>query len=104
MEDGTGKVVFDDAISKEMAKLLKGLGLRRPGLNFYSLRHTFETIGGGARDQVAVDHIMGHARDDMASVYRERISDDRLKAVTDHVRKWLFGAPGNKLEASQSDG
>ena len=31
-----------------------------------------------------------HARDDMASVYRERIGDERLKAVTDHVRKWLF--------------
>jgi integrase len=58
--------------------------------NFYALRHTFETIGGEARDQVAVDHIMGHARDDMASVYRERVSDQRLKAVSDHVRAWLF--------------
>jgi hypothetical protein len=36
---------------------------------------------------------MGHARDDMASVYRERISDERLKAVTDYVRKWLFTEP-----------
>jgi hypothetical protein len=34
---------------------------------------------------------MGHARDDMASVYRERISDERLRAVSDHVRKWVFG-------------
>jgi len=34
---------------------------------------------------------MGHARDDMASVYRERISDERLIAVTDYVRRWLFG-------------
>jgi hypothetical protein len=33
---------------------------------------------------------MGHARVDMASVYRERISNERLKAVTDHVRAWLF--------------
>ena len=59
--------------------------------NFYALRHTFETIGGEARDQVAVDAIMGHARDDMASVYRERISDERLRSVSDHVRKLLFG-------------
>ncbi len=81
----------DSTISKEMRKLLNTLGIngRR---NFYALRHTFETIGGEAKDQIAVDHIMGHARDDMASVYRERISDDRLKAVSDHVRKWLFGA------------
>jgi hypothetical protein len=26
----------------------------------------------------------------LASVYRERISDERLKAVSDWVRKWLF--------------
>jgi hypothetical protein len=32
----------------------------------------------------------------MASVYRERISDDRLRAVVEHVRKWLFGAEEGK--------
>lgn len=80
----------DTPISKETAKLLKALKIHRPGLNFYALRHTFETIGGESRDQVAVDHIMGHVRDDMASVYRERISDERLRAVTDHVRAWLW--------------
>jgi hypothetical protein len=26
----------------------------------------------------------------MSTVYREGIDDARLKAVTDHVRKWLF--------------
>jgi integrase len=80
----------DSPVSKETAKLLKELKLHRPGLNFYALRHTFETIGGEARDQVAVDHIMGYVPDDMASNYRERISDERLKVVTDHVRAWLF--------------
>src|SRR5262249_22559933 len=84
----------DTPVSKETAKLLKSLGIHRQGLNFYALRHTFETVGGEARDQVAVDHVMGHARDDMASVYRERISDERLKAVTDHVRAWLLGVSG----------
>ena len=70
----------------------KGWGrLHRNGLGFYALRHTFETIGGDSRDQVAVDHIMGHSRNDMASVYRERIDDARLVAVVQHVRKWLFG-------------
>ena len=66
------------------------LELKRPGLSFYALRHTFETMGGDSRDQVAVDAIMGHARDDMASVYREKIEDDRLEAVTKHVHTWLF--------------
>ena len=86
----------DNPVSKETAKLLKPLGLQRPGLNFYALRHTFETVGGEARDQVAVDHVMGHAREDMASVYRERVGDDRLKAVADHVHAWLFPAPATR--------
>lgn len=81
-----------DALSQEFAKLLTELGLKRPRLNFYAMRHTFETIGGETRDQVAVDYIMGHAphSGDMASKYRERISDERLKAVTDFVHQWLF--------------
>jgi integrase len=78
-------------VSAEFRKLLKKLGLYHRGRGFYALRHTFETIGGDSRDQVAVDRIMGHARDDMASHYRERISDDRLQAVVDHVHDWLFG-------------
>ncbi len=84
------KDTSDNPVSQETAKVLRQLGIQRRGVNFYALRHTFETIGGEARDQVAVDHIMGHARDDMASVHRERISDERLQAVTDHVRHWLF--------------
>jgi hypothetical protein len=86
------KSTCDNPVSKETAKLLAELGIYRKGLNFYACRHTFETIGGEARDQVAVDHIMGHARDDMASVYRERIGDERLRAVTDYVHAWLFGS------------
>jgi integrase len=82
----------NNPLSAETRKLLDSLGING-NRNFYALRHTFETIGGEAKDQVAVDYIMGHARDDMASVYRERISDDRLKTVTDHVRKWLFAEP-----------
>ncbi|MHB1035128.1 MAG: tyrosine-type recombinase/integrase [Pirellulales bacterium] len=84
------KQTRDNPVSKETTKVLESLGIKRPGLSFYALRHTFETIGGESRDQVAVDHIMGHARDDMASVYRERISDERLRAVTGHVRQWLY--------------
>jgi integrase len=84
------KDVADNPITKETKKILNTLGINGHR-NFYALRHTFETIGGEAKDQIAVDAIMGHARDDMASVYRERISDDRLRAVADYVRSWLFG-------------
>jgi integrase len=81
---------FHDPVCGEFRKLLVKLGLHKPGLGFYSLRHVTETIGGDSRDQVAVDAIMGHARDDMASVYRERIDDARLVAVVEHVKTWLF--------------
>ena len=70
-----------DQVTVAMGQLLGKLGLVRRGHTFYALRHTFETIGGESRDQVAVDAIMGHSREDMASVYRERIGDDRLRAV-----------------------
>ena len=94
-----GKVTgVDGPLSKEFAKLLVALKMKRPGLGFYALRHTFETIGGESRDQAAVDAIMGHApkSDDMSAVYRERMTDERLKAVTDHVRAWLFPAKRKK--------
>jgi integrase len=80
---------IDSAITKEIRKLLNFLGIHG-NRNFYGLRRAFETIGGESRDQVAVDALMGHSRDDMASVYRERISDERLRAVVEHVRQWLF--------------
>ena len=76
-------------------------------MNFYALRHTFETIGGESKDQVAVDLIMGHTDPSMAGHYRERIDDARLKAVTDHVnqltaaeRKHLRRAVARKLGPS----
>ena len=72
--------------------MLSILGLHRSGLGFYALCHVFETVGGGSRDQVAVDSIMGHADESMAGMCRERIEDSRLLAVTEHVRQWLFGS------------
>jgi integrase len=80
--------------------LFPAAGIDRKGRSFYVIRHVFETIAGESRDQIAVDHIMGHTRDDMASIYRERISDERLKAVTDHVHAWLF-PKADKAEAKK---
>jgi integrase len=86
-----GKETSDNPVSKEIAKLLKALHInRRKGLGFYTLRHVFRTIADEAKDQPAVDHIMGHESPHISSVYREAISDERLKAATDHVRTWLF--------------
>jgi hypothetical protein len=34
---------------------------------------------------------MGHEGPHMSTVYRETISDERLKEVAEYVRKWVFG-------------
>jgi integrase len=93
----------DNPISKEMRKLLNTLGIKRAGVSFYSLRHVFETVGGESRDQVAVDFIMGHGDESMSARYRERISDDRLRAVTAHVRTWLFSEQPSDADAIEAD-
>jgi len=92
----------DDAISKSTAKLLKSLDIYRPGVTFYALRHTFETIAGGCRDQVAVDAVMGHVDNTMAAEYREHIEGDRLKAVIDHVRRWLYADTATKSTPAET--
>jgi len=94
----------ESPISYEVGKLLRRLGINgREGLGFYTLRHTFRTIADEAKDQPAADYIMGHEVTSMSSVYRERISDDRLKAVAEHVRRWLFSPSGDKPDATDEE-
>jgi integrase len=83
-----------DGVAVQFGKLLRALKINgRKGLGFYTLRHTFRAVADEAKDQPAADFIMGHEVPHMSSIYREAISDARLKAVTDHVRKWLFAEP-----------
>jgi integrase len=98
------KAAVDNPITKETKKMIDEAGINRPGLGFYGLRRSFETIGGASQDQVATDFIMGHAPadSDMSSVYRQRIDDSRLKAVTDHVHKWLFSKTKSEKKGTKS--
>jgi len=83
----------DGPLSREFCKVLRKLAINgRKGLGFYTLRHTFRTVADESKDQPAVDYIMGHEVPHMSSVYRETISDARLRAVAEHVRRWLFGS------------
>ncbi|MCL4205747.1 MAG: integrase [Pirellulaceae bacterium] len=77
-------------IHQEFQRVCKAAGVA--GRTFYDLRRTFETVGGASRDQAAVDAVMGHAppENDMAALYRQTVGDDRLQAVVNHVRQWLF--------------
>ena len=89
-------------LSTAFSNLLEELGMHRPGVGFYSIRRGFQTIGEEA-GEVACKFIMGHIADpgDMSAVYRQRFSDDRLKAVTDRVHAWLF--PPVKAEETQPE-
>ena len=83
------KAGWRDQVGQQAKTLLRKLKING-GASFYSLRRMTETIGGGCKDQVAVDAVMGHSRGDMASVYRLDIEDARLEAVAEHIHKWLW--------------
>lgn len=94
------QLVADDGSGDEVAEVFKKLRrkccVQRMGVGFYAWRHMTETIAGEAPNvsnlQVVVNHIMGHRDGTMGGIYRESISDDRVKKVCQHVRKWIMGA------------
>lgn len=89
--DGRGG--WTDTIGKQFATLLKALEIQPARRGFYSLRHTHRTAADAVADRPAVDMVMGHLAppEDMRGAYVHHIADDRLEAVSAHVRKWLFG-------------
>lgn len=91
-------------IAKTIQWYLEKAKIRRPGLSFYSLRQTFQTVAEGARDLAAVQAIMGRlpSSNEMSAVYRERVDDDRLRAVVEYVRTWLYGT--DQVEGCRSSG
>ena len=97
-EDGSGWIGENgrNPLTERFWRVLRRLGLYRKQVGFYSLRRTFRTIADETLDFPAVDLIMGHARKGTGDLYRQRIDDRRLIAVSDHVRQWL-------LEGGQGD-
>ncbi len=81
---------WQDAVTVMFRVLLKELDLQQPGRSFYSLRRTFRTIADETGDWPAVNLVMGHTDPTIGGVYRQRIADDRLRAVADHVHAWLY--------------
>lgn len=79
-----------DGIQQEFNKVLRRLDIKRRGVGFYALRHSFRTIADATRDPVAINLIMGHTDNTMGGVYREEVAESRLRAVADHVHGWLF--------------
>jgi integrase len=87
------KGVIVNSVGQQFEKAQQAAGTKISHRGHYGLRHTLETIGGEVGDQVAVDVVMGHTEDGMAKHYRQRVGDDRVKRVCEHVRDWLFAEP-----------
>jgi integrase len=78
-------------ISSEFRKLRVSLGIDSSTKTFYSLRHTFKSVGENATgNNIAVDCLMGHIDSSVSGIYRQFITDERLLEVTNAVRAWLF--------------
>ena len=57
---------------------------------FYSLRHTFITVGRQTGLDAYVQHIAGHKGRSITDNYTQEFSPDVLIDVCTHVRDWLF--------------
>lgn len=84
------KVVYIDRLGDRFNRLLNESNLKRFGVGFYTLRHTFRTWADDAADQHAIHRVMGHSIPGMSGLYIEDISLERLKRVTEHVRARLW--------------
>lgn len=84
-------------VHQEFARVLKLAGIE--GRTFYDLRRTFQTVAEASKDLSAVQAVMGHSppANDMSAVYRQKVDDDRLRAVVQCVHAWLFGNGDDRL-------
>ncbi len=73
-------------------------------MSYYGLRQLRSgTVADATLDPNAIRVVMGHVDNAIDSTYTHGISDDRVRAVCEHVRRWLFGpAPGTD-GTSESD-
>jgi integrase len=84
-----------DLVTSRFSRLLNQLDITkgRKGIGYYSLRHTFSSIGLQTGDRDAVKALMGQAHGDvLEDAYDETgPSDHRLRAVVNRVRAEIFG-------------
>jgi hypothetical protein len=92
-QNSNGRIGWKDSAAQAFSRVLTELGIKRGRLGLYGLRRGVQTVGEEV-DPPAVSYIMGHVAgaNDMAAVYRQRITDERLERVAEHLRKWLFSA------------
>jgi integrase len=71
-------------------RLAKKAKIYRHGMGLYWLRHTSATRADDAKDRIATQWLLGHIDGSMTGEYVDDIDVARVKAVCDHIRKWLF--------------
>ncbi|MFZ5833473.1 MAG: tyrosine-type recombinase/integrase, partial [Planctomycetota bacterium] len=91
-DDERETIVAIDRLTKQFWYYCKRAGVPQRG--FYTLRRTWRTVADETLDMPACNRVMGHTDSTMAGVYRQRIGDDRIRRVCEHVRTWLFPAEG----------
>ncbi len=81
------------SISTAFRQIIDKLGLYRPGIGFYGLRRTFETIAADSDiPQRAIDAVMGHVppEDEMSAIYRQWASKEQIRRAVAAVHRWLY--------------
>ena len=81
-------------IGKDWRAELEAMDMWEPLRAFAILRNTYRTVAGSAKDKTAINATMGHAAKSIGEVRYEAFLFDekqRLEAVAETVRQWLFG-------------
>jgi integrase len=96
------KVTHVDRLGDWFDELLAEKKLKRRGIGFYTLRHTFRTWADETNDQHAIHVVMGHAIPGMSGIYVEEIGVERLRRVVAHVRSKLWARRRRATSAGKS--
>lgn len=96
MKPNEVKDSYSDATGKRFATRLKRLGIKRPGLSFYSFRHTWKAAWGDDPHTEARERLMGHAVAGVAGRYGNGYSGEAndtvlLEARADLMNNLEFG-------------
>jgi integrase len=90
-DDGSVEVASQAHLPREFRSACETAGVYAAGRGYYLLRHLFRTLAADVRDVEAVRAIMGHVGSHVEESYKHALpSDERLRAVADHVHRWLF--------------
>ncbi|MEM6852904.1 MAG: site-specific integrase, partial [Planctomycetota bacterium] len=94
VRDGKGlltSATHYDRCFEALRDTMKAAGIPRGrGVGFSAFRHSFYTQARKTKDYDAVNVIMGHAPEGMVEHYLEEHDLAALRAVDDHVHRWLW--------------